>query len=356
MEHSMVENPDDLNAYLAYSDWLLEQGDPRGELIAVQVALLRQPSSQEMKEREAALFEKYGDLWLGPLSRHRAKKVTWRLGFLDQVEIHKGPGKGMVCSQLLSQILQSPVGRLIRKMTLDLEYGWEEKDDGMITNAIATARPALLSDVTLRAHPFLLRNLGALWSSVPKLTHFAHEEKWSMSPYRIDSERPLDLGKVAAPSLRHLAICTFSPVHEWSESIVDADVPGLESLLIDLGGARHFESGQLELDFAALRRILDVTHLGKLKHFGLRGCMIIDELCSVLGSSKLLPQLETLDLSANHMTTEGALGLSCSARAFGHLRQLDLEYNHIDEEGCELVRDVCGTVLIGRQADQEGGP
>src|SRR5437016_5949383 len=39
LESALVANPDDLASHMAYADYLIEQGDPWGELIRVQLAL-----------------------------------------------------------------------------------------------------------------------------------------------------------------------------------------------------------------------------------------------------------------------------------------------------------------------------
>src|SRR5262245_32071776 len=39
LENAIFANPDDLGAHAAYADWLIEQGDSRGEFIQVQLAL-----------------------------------------------------------------------------------------------------------------------------------------------------------------------------------------------------------------------------------------------------------------------------------------------------------------------------
>ncbi len=45
LEGAILENVDDPAGYLVYGDWLQARGDPRGELIAVQGALLTKPAS-----------------------------------------------------------------------------------------------------------------------------------------------------------------------------------------------------------------------------------------------------------------------------------------------------------------------
>jgi uncharacterized protein (TIGR02996 family) len=37
-EAAIIADTDDVGAYTVYADWLLERGDPRGELITVQLA------------------------------------------------------------------------------------------------------------------------------------------------------------------------------------------------------------------------------------------------------------------------------------------------------------------------------
>ena len=56
-------NPFDDGPRLVYADFLLERGDPRGELIALQIAR----GNNEASERERVLIKEHGRAWLGPL-------------------------------------------------------------------------------------------------------------------------------------------------------------------------------------------------------------------------------------------------------------------------------------------------
>ena len=38
LESALAENPDDLASHMAYADLLVDEGDPRGEFIQVQLA------------------------------------------------------------------------------------------------------------------------------------------------------------------------------------------------------------------------------------------------------------------------------------------------------------------------------
>lgn len=64
---------DDDEPRLVYADWLLERGDPRGELIALMLA-------GQKPKRIQTLIETHGAEWLGPLT-NAVRKVKWRRGF-----------------------------------------------------------------------------------------------------------------------------------------------------------------------------------------------------------------------------------------------------------------------------------
>jgi len=90
---AIVDDPDDVDAYLVYADWLQARGDPRGELVAVQVALERSPDA-ELLAREAALLEQHGVDWGVPADA----TVVWRYGFVRALEFgdwspHHEPGE-----------------------------------------------------------------------------------------------------------------------------------------------------------------------------------------------------------------------------------------------------------------------
>jgi uncharacterized protein (TIGR02996 family) len=60
--------PDDDAPREIYADWLQEQGDPRGEFIALQMARSRSRIDQPGARRERALLTRHKHRWLGPLA------------------------------------------------------------------------------------------------------------------------------------------------------------------------------------------------------------------------------------------------------------------------------------------------
>src|SRR5438128_626897 len=84
-ELAIAQAPDDDALRLMYADWLDDQGDPRGELIRIQCALVRPNSAQhhtDLLDRQEALLTAHDAEWVGPL---RGLGNHWKLqrGFVE---------------------------------------------------------------------------------------------------------------------------------------------------------------------------------------------------------------------------------------------------------------------------------
>ncbi len=71
-------HPDDRAARAVYADWLIEQGDPRGEFIALQLA---RAVGDRPSPREVSLLRAHDKVWLAGLVRHLRAR-TFENGFL----------------------------------------------------------------------------------------------------------------------------------------------------------------------------------------------------------------------------------------------------------------------------------
>lgn len=86
----VLADPDDDRVRLVLADALIELGDPRGELIAVQCAVASNPN-QKLRAREQELLQAHREKWFGPLEhflRERgAHEYVVRRGFVDHVRV-----------------------------------------------------------------------------------------------------------------------------------------------------------------------------------------------------------------------------------------------------------------------------
>ena len=90
LEDGVYAAPHDIGPRAVYGDALLEAGDPRGELIALQLA--RRPR-RAPSERELELLARHGQSWAGPLAALAAPgSLRFTAGFLSGLEIIRHQG------------------------------------------------------------------------------------------------------------------------------------------------------------------------------------------------------------------------------------------------------------------------
>ena len=91
---AVYANPDDDGARSVLADWLQQQGDPRGELIALQLVPAGVPGAKARKSRETELLRSHGREWLGLLEPAVQKSgMKYERGFLAKCSL-KEPSAG----------------------------------------------------------------------------------------------------------------------------------------------------------------------------------------------------------------------------------------------------------------------
>jgi uncharacterized protein (TIGR02996 family) len=74
--------PDDDAPRLVYADWLQQRGDPRGELIMLQVARARGRAKKGQRRREDELLDEHASKWLRSLGAYADKHTRFERGFV----------------------------------------------------------------------------------------------------------------------------------------------------------------------------------------------------------------------------------------------------------------------------------
>ncbi len=230
--------PDDPGAYGVLGDLLSHEGDPRGELITLQLSDRLTPPQ---RAREATLLRTRG------LRIARATRAQWRWGFVhtlafeltraDGWEAWRVPdGERTWATELLAADLEHPSCRFLRELFV-------EGDPGEVALRLLSSRPPgvlrslhlVCNEVDLAAVGAGLRRLERLVLASQLVTPAALP-----LPSLVDLQLPMDaltatgtalvLGSVAK-TLRSVTITSLEPVDgDLLEPL--AELPGLTSLTI----------------------------------------------------------------------------------------------------------------------------
>ncbi|MFO0555321.1 MAG: TIGR02996 domain-containing protein [Polyangiaceae bacterium] len=116
---AVYDAPDDDEPREVLADWLAQRGDPRGEFISLQLAIVRDPDkvTKAMRGREKALLSEYGRAWAGILDSwlDSAGRVFER-GFLGRARLAP-----KLTGEALKRAMQHTGWATIRELTLTWE-------------------------------------------------------------------------------------------------------------------------------------------------------------------------------------------------------------------------------------------
>lgn len=111
----------DPDALAVYTDWLLDRGDPRGELAALRAA-------EPLDARQIASLEKTRGVELfGPLAMlgrgwRDDAAFMWRRGWIDEITLQHAGAARVPPGELMHHVLHAPMARFARALTLDHWY------------------------------------------------------------------------------------------------------------------------------------------------------------------------------------------------------------------------------------------
>jgi uncharacterized protein (TIGR02996 family) len=357
LEAAILADPDNTDAYLVYGDWLQRQDDPRGELIALQHAVMqaRGDEATKLKGQVKDLFERAKASLLGEtlvdVQGEEGLQVEWHLGFIRSAWVGQTEDFFPDVAGAVKALLLHPSGRFLRELTIGMPQSNGENDYAEVIEALAEALQKLGGSKTLQRlfiGDFEYPDQSEIsWTHLhdvsPVLKHLKH-----LRSLRLRGAS-LKLGKVDLPELREFTVETGGLPLAAVKSIAAAKWPKLERLEVWFGSHNYGGEGGVE----DIQPILDGKGLPALKHLGLRNAEFTDDLCAVLPRAKVLPQLETLDLSMGAMSDEGARVLAENAKAFAHLKSLDVSRNTLTDDGQQRLEQLGPNVSAGNQRDYE---
>jgi uncharacterized protein (TIGR02996 family) len=364
-EAGLLDHPDDIARWSAYSDYLSERGDPRGEFMRVQLALedesLSPADRTKLKAAEAELLAAHEREWLGPLAAFTVdgpKVPQWRSGGVQELppvfhEFERGWLRRVEFPSLSVNQARALVActdaRLLRELVVEgVAYG-DQFDDGPDLPEHADENEVSLSVLLRCPHlravrAFRLGEQATFDQEYHPNCHTPGEmscklvkalprvERLELHAHNVDPE----LFWLPMPRLRHLSVLH---AHDYHLDVLadNPTVTELTTLLCHPHAIEHYHTTGAYIRLEHLRAVCRSPHLKKLNHLCLRLTDFGDAGVSELIDSVALARLRVLDLRGGCITDEGARRLAASPHLKG-LTFLNLGRNALTEAGVGLIR------------------
>jgi uncharacterized protein (TIGR02996 family) len=339
-EAHLREQPDDLATWSAYADYLTDQGDPRGEFMAVQIALERPdtPTAQRgrLRIREARLMSA-DERWLGPrlaeiLSAPSGLQHSYRRGWVQEL------GLNSPSELLLKAIVAAPGMRWV----LDLAVTGSNSTN-IATLARAPFLPVLrrlrLGSDKDKTCPDWIDGAEALVPSAPRLEELT---------IRLREPGHRDLFSSGLANLRTLTI--LEARNFPTRALAACPSFGNLRTLHLVPGRFPWERSTPNLRLADLETLANGRHLVGLTELRFSLSDAGNEGIEVLVYSGLLSRLEVLDLSHGTITDAGARFVVSALESRPHrLRVLDLTDNALTAGGIQALEGLGPEVRATRQ-------
>lgn len=315
LESQLLASPEDRGLFAVYADWLAERGDPRGELIAVQLGLEDDPGSESLRRREVELLEANGYEWLGEFawSKHHDFGAKWRRGFVHTIRLGAAEEHGWERGETAGFWEWKVLTTIPKSMFLTvIEVGPKHVStiDDAFHGIAEHGVPPSVKTLVLRTH----RDFENV-TDLPR----AYRQLDGIQELVIEC-RQIELDDIDLPKLRSLEIVTRGLTRDNLASMRRAHWPRLERLILCIGES-GIDGCDIELD--DVRWIFDGTNLEHVTELGLAG-RDAHAVAKAMVGSRILPCLRTLDLSRGTIGEGGDVFFRQNAAAFAHLERLSL--------------------------------
>jgi uncharacterized protein (TIGR02996 family) len=394
-EDALADNPDDLATHMAYADFLVEQGDPRGELIQVQLALEDESrparERKRLQKRERELLAAHEREWLGELAplllgteeewrelfvaesppryeeelewvtEHLHFRHGWARGWLDRFEC------GAVTVGMMRRLGRAPIARLLRALVCREGQGEQVATDKQKAADLPPRHPngyCYYYPCEVLAHYPAVRNvrffqygtevdpeedgyhagtkfhtMSHLVASMPRL-----EELHVLGHVYFTEECRADMKRLfALPTLSNLRVLQYyhETVYPLEALARNPALGRLEQLLCfphsGAGYAMDTKTFAGAIHRQHARALVKSRHLRCLTHLQLRCCSGGDEMVRDVVASGVLKRLKVLDLRHGRITDEGARLFAACPEAHG-LEALDLINNRLTPAGVAALQ------------------
>lgn len=319
---AIEDDPEDIENYRVYADWLESNGQPRGQLIAMELLrerLTDRSKLEYLRRKISAYFHEHRAAFLAGLDHWGEQtydtghaNLRWRYGFIHtaQVGVWNQPNDTV----RLRELIAAPSGRFLVGVALDA------KSSPALLAALRAHVPASLRQLTTRSMDL---DLSDAWPDLVRLTHLGLH-----APGVI-------LGTIDLPNLVSATV-TDSHLRE----LRDARIPRLATLRIERPREPTRLITLLETLAAPALRRLEIEHASDA-----------DEIAAQISRTALGARLVEIDLGSSDLTDAGARAWAENPPPVRHGKLVVTGNNQLTRIGHKLLRDhVASEVVTGDDA------
>jgi uncharacterized protein (TIGR02996 family) len=360
----ILTDPDDDRPRMVYADWLMREGDPRGELIAVQCALARHASTNEdigplapLEMRERTLLKTYGKSWtIDAETRLKYWGVfDFRRGFIESLAFNGGfhdtyakvreaaPLLRALAVAGLDELAGSPALEGIEELTIRSGFPKLREVEALAQSphvskldrlGFVYANPSQREVFAFVSLPLQLRELSMGFYGEPfygrlMLEHLAKTpHRRSLKTLRIRWLRRLGIMRDLGNALPNLETLHLENADLSADDVIGVARAFPKLVTLDIG-----DNDQRVADLDLARLLAEAPALRRLR---LSRLALTDAQIAALAGSPDAARLVQLDLSSNALGNDGALALAQSPH-LGNLRRIALAANTIGHDARQAI-------------------
>lgn len=318
-----------------YADWLLGQGDLRGELAAQGPVFLETNASALLGEVDYTLGSELLDL-------------KWSHGLLVGATLKRTHlDSSTNLATFTAQFLELPLARFVTELRFGLA-SFESDNDWTKTLAAVVNSPRGSSITRLCFDDYTREECEISWTPFGDFSPY-----WSKLPslewLHIRSGAGGTLGAIDLPNLKTFIRESGGLSEGEIESIVRAKWPKLERLDVWFGSDGYGAEGNVSL----VQPLLDGVGIERVTHLGFVNCEFSSELLAATLQSKVLPRLKVLDLSKGILGDADVEVMLKNVDRLKHLERLDVSENLIDD--VDRLKAALPNVVADDQRDDDDG-
>lgn len=346
LEEAIARDPESVDGYLVYADWLQGEGDPRGELIYLDYELLQNPwgeRAHQIRRQHRDLVDRYRRELLGSL--HYVDESTmhlrWHLGFVTAVRparVFSSQKRGI---EILRAALGSPATVFLQELIIPpIQVSEDHSIVQPLLDVLCEKPRPTLRRLTLGAFA-AVRELR-FWPSIGEISRLCEVAPHLQELVLTGDE--IDAAMLKLPELRALEARTVGLDDTSLRSLTLGELPQLERLSVWLG-ATSVTPAQLAQWFGTVPDTVD--------ELGLCNLPFADDVVPSILAAGFAPRLRALDLRYGTLTDRGADALVRSAPRLREVETLRIDGNYIGALGLEALRGAFGARLIEGVQDAE---